>query len=646
MVEPEVSPRDRAAAILVVGPAEDYVSTVTSLQRSHPEMQILCGGVDLRLLQPLTELGATPLYAPTLPSLVNRVWEELRGHVIVVLEAAEFPSRAFDPALRIVEENLRVATVSFLSNAGGLLSFPHRNRPLLQQPPGFDEELITRKLRAAVPELIHASLPLAMGPAVLLSSFALSASGPMPDTHGIDQRLALAELSARSRDRGFLDVLDPSTYIARLSENESRSLASPTHPSEYEPVFDSHPFLRLLLEEELTDDATPSALAHDAARATAFGTTVLIDGSCLGPREMGTQVQTLELIRALARRPDVERVAVALASRLPTHAESILSVPKVDARVSPTGDLSGFPSVDIVHRPYQPDEVLDLDSWRKFAKRTVVSVLDVIAYQVGNYHVTGSRWMEYRRTLREVAARVDGVVAPTNETASQIRLERLPIEDDRLFVVGLGVDHLTGTEADEVPGELLARGFAAEEFVLVLGANYGHKNRDLAFAVLHELHHRGFPLSLVLAGASVPFGSSRLREAQARRDLAHVVVMPDVSGGERNWLLRHASVVLYPSSAEGFGLVPCEAARFGTPTVLVPFGPLPEVTGHLPVTARDWSPAALADAVEALVTDPALADQQVQQTLSGAQAHTWDGAAAELVGVYRQLLARPPRAGH
>lgn len=637
--------RECVAVIFVPGRAESYLSTVASLRRSHPEIRVLCGSVDPSLLEPLTALGAAPLFAPTLPALVNRAWEEYRGHVLAVVEPAEFPRRALDPALGIVEENLRVATVSFLSNAAGLLSFPHRNRPVLQQRPGFDEEVITKKLRTPGVEGTPAPIPTAMGPAVLLSSFALSATGPMPDTHGIDQALALAELSARSRERGFLQVLDPSTYVARLSENEPRAPASATHPSAYEPVFASHPSLRALLDEEMTSDTTPSALAQDAARVTAFGVNVLIDGSCLGPREMGTQLQTLELIRALARRPDVERVAVALASRLPAHAEAILSDPKIDARTAPGGDLSGFENIDVVHRPYQPDEALDLASWRRFSKRTVVSVLDVIAYQVGTYHVGGDRWTNYRRTLRQVASDVDAIVAPTNETAAQIRLERLPIEDDRLFVVGLGLDHLTGAEAEEVPGEVLARGLAAQEFLLVLGANYGHKNRDLALEVSHELHRRGFPLALVLAGASVPFGSSRLREAQAWRDLSGVVVVPDVSGRERNWLLRHASVVLYPSSAEGFGLVPCEAARFGTPTVLVPFGPLPEVTGRLAVTARDWSPVALADATQALLTDPALADEQVRRTLSGAEAYTWDGAAAGLVDVYRAVLARPPRSG-
>ncbi len=73
-----------------------------------------------------------------------------------------------------------------------------------------------------------------------------------------------------------------------------------------------------------------------------------------------------------------------------------------------------------------------------------------------------------------------------------------------------------------------------------------------------------------------------------------VFVLPDLPSPERNWLMRHADLVLYPSSAEGFGLVPFEAARFGTPTLFTRFGPLQELAPDIPVAAEDWSPDTLA----------------------------------------------------
>jgi glycosyltransferase involved in cell wall biosynthesis len=144
-----------------------------------------------------------------------------------------------------------------------------------------------------------------------------------------------------------------------------------------------------------------------------------------------------------------------------------------------------------------------------------------------------------------------------------------------------------------------------------------------------------------MAGVVVPVGSTRNEEVLVAAGGLQPIVLPDVSDSERNWLLRHASVVLYPTSAEGFGLVPFEAAEFDTPTVFVSFGPLAEFLDGVPVAARDWTPGALADAVAAVVGDPGVASAQVAAVKKVAAGLTWDAAAEQLVRTYLDALSRP-----
>jgi glycosyltransferase involved in cell wall biosynthesis len=151
-----------------------------------------------------------------------------------------------------------------------------------------------------------------------------------------------------------------------------------------------------------------------------------------------------------------------------------------------------------------------------------------------------------------------------------------------------------------------------------------------------------------MAGPSVPHGASRLAEAKVvlaqREHLNHdVFLLPDVASEERNWLLRHADVVLYPSSAEGFGLVPYEAACFGTPTVFTRFGPLHELAPEAPVAADGWAPGQLADAAEQLLTDRALAQRQISTCLAAGATYTWAATAEGLTALYRQVVALPSR---
>lgn len=635
--------RDVVAALFAGGPAGPLVATVASLRRAHPGLAVVAGGPDVAELAALVELGASAVEATSASDLVNLVSAGHGGHVLLVHDAALFPTGALDRALAAVEEDMRVSTVSFLCNAAAFLSFPYRNQPVSHQVGSFDEESITRRLRHTSPDQAPAPVAFPAGPAVLLSAFALSAAGPLADVAPHRADVAVADFGLRARHKGFLDVVDPATFVSR--PYDLGPVADPwLEPDEHRWLVARHPYAAWMLDEELVSDRSPLATVHAAARAKVLGLRVLIDGSCLGTKEMGTQVQTTSLVAALSRRPDVEKVCVALVSDIPRYARAVLAHPKVEACLTPGTDVSGFGPVDIAHRPFQPVEVVH-PSWFKAAARTVVTIQDLTSYHVGAYHESAEEWNATRHAMQHVTAAADGVVVISHDVRAHVALERLPVDAERVFVVQNGTDHLRGDEASAVPAELLARGFLAGRFALVLGTNYAHKNREIAIDVVGELRRRGHDLSLVLAGAAVPYGSSRVAEAVRSAGRDDVFSIPDVTSEERNWLLHHADVVLYPTSAEGFGLVPYEAARFGTPTVLVPFGPLGEVGGDLPVAAADWSAASLADAAERLLADPATARAQVAAALASGQDFTWDATAAKLVEVYRALLAAPARGG-
>ncbi len=369
---------------------------------------------------------------------------------------------------------------------------------------------------------------------------------------------------------------------------------------------------------------------------------IVLEGSCIGPKEMGTQVAILALAAALADLADVAYLGVAIPGPIPPYAIPWLSNPKIDVRTAPVGEVTGFPEVDIVHRPFQATPGVDPAAWRAVGKRTVITIHDLVAFQVPVYHESADHWFAHRTTTRASTAAVDGIVASSADTARQIGLERLSVDEQRIFMVPAGVDHMRGDEPEQEPVELLACGFGGQPFVLVLGTNYTHKNRDVAIRVLHELQNRGLSLALVMAGALVPWGSSRMAEAIAWSPGDPIFTIPDVSSEERNWLLRHAELVLYPSGAEGFGFIPHEAAAFGTPTVVVPFGPFEERMSGLPVAPADWSVDALTNACVELLSDPALSRAQVEAIAAGMPSYDWHRCAESLLQVYRTLLARPP----
>lgn len=632
------------AVVLVVvdGDERRFLPTVHAQLDAAPGRVVIAARSKAEL-ECFADLDVDTMACESPSDAVNAVWRDHGRDVFLVGDAVLVPDDALARAQELLGRDLRFATVSFFSNDAGPLSLP-TNEPTPQVLPGFDHRRLTNRLRSVAPELGPCPVPYAAGGAVLVSHVVLSAVGGFevaPPEVSLDA--VVADFSFRARSRGFIDLLDPETFVTRhLRPGEPMNRPVLRDPDRAWLVR-RHPQLLDAVERELRECETPLSIATRAARVKAQGLRVLVDDATLGPFETGAQITTLAIIDTLARRDDVSEVGVALASHIPPYARDVLGQAKVRPALVADGAYDVFRGYDVAHRTAQPDKNFDLRAVRRAASRVVLTVLDLIAYRAGSYHATADDWLEYRDVLRRGVAGADAVTTISEDVATMMALERLPIERDRVFPILYGTEHVSGRESAEVPAELGRDGFLAAELLVCLGTDYTHKNRDLAIAVHRELRDRGRDVVLVVAGASTPHGSSRIAEDQLVRSTDGVVLLPNVSSGERNWLFRHAAAVLYPTSAEGFGLVPFEAARFGAPTVTVGFGPLLETSESVPVVAPSWDVEVLADCVDRLLGDPVLRREQVEATLAAADGYSWARTVDAFVDMYRVLLGRPAR---
>jgi glycosyltransferase involved in cell wall biosynthesis len=636
-------------AVFVPDHAERFLPALRSLRRlGYP---IVLGTDRASRLGALSDLATGCVETWSAANLVNDVWNATHKHVLAITDSVSVPDDFLGPALDFIEGDARVGTVSFLSNAASILSVPH-GRPVEKPEMGHDASSATRLLRGLRQPASPVPIPVAAGGAILISATALSTIGFLRDAPSGSFAPAIADFSCRARERGLFDVLDQTTFYACYADLSIEPLAERTVTGltldDNGWLHDRHPLINDLAADERGRPNSPLRLALRSAEVKLLGLRVLIDGSCLGPQEMGTQVATTALIGALADTPEVKEVCVALPGPVPGYAAEVFARRNVRAEtVLQHEELARFGRCDVVHRPFQPGSDFAGERWRQYADRVLFTIHDLISFHIGSYSGTAGEWLRYRNLIRQAVREADGVVVISEDVRQQLAFECLQIDPTAVFVVPNGTEHLTGTEEARLPRQLLEKDFSAAEFVLCLGTDYSHKNRDLAIHAYAELRKRGWPGKLVLVGPSVPWGSSRAAEAAAivnnRVEDEDVLALPDLPFLERNWLLRHASLVLYPTSAEGFGLVPFEAARFGTPTVFVGFGPLAEFAGDQPVMASDWSPDALADAAEQLLGDPALARRQIETCLAAGTHYTWERAAKGLVAAYLAVLSSPPR---
>jgi len=188
---------------------------------------------------------------------------------------------------------------------------------------------------------------------------------------------------------------------------------------------------------------------------------------------------------------------------------------------------------------------------------------------------------------------------------------------------------------------VLARYGVTSPYILSVGTLEPRKNLARVIEAFADLRHRRVvspQLKLVLVGRRgwlehPIFATVRRLELEE-----HVHFTGYVAEGDLPALYSGASVFVYPSLYEGFGIPPLEAMACGCPVVTSNCSSLPEVVGDAALQADPNDVMQITQAMERVLTDEALAQEMRQKGLRRAEQFSWRRCAEETIAVYRQVV--------
>lgn len=244
----------------------------------------------------------------------------------------------------------------------------------------------------------------------------------------------------------------------------------------------------------------------------------------------------------------------------------------------------------------------------------------------------------YRYIPRLAAQRAAAIITVSHDARAAI-VRYLGIPEERVFVTYEAAAPIYRLIDQQRAIDTVQRQFGLkEDYVLAIGSADPRKNIVTllrAYALLPEDVRANHELAIVWTHPLL--AESIAVEARMCGIEAQIRFLHSVSNDDLISLYNAASLFVFPSRYEGFGLPILEAMACGAPVIAANNSSIPEVAGDAAILVDAELPAMMAHAMVRLLEDDALRHEMSARSLHRATAFSWQRCARETLAVYQSI---------
>ncbi len=283
--------------------------------------------------------------------------------------------------------------------------------------------------------------------------------------------------------------------------------------------------------------------------------------------------------------------------------------------------------------------VHNMPIFRRKSLKTVVTIHD-LAFKIFPEYFPKKDLIKLNRLSDLAIENADHLVAVSEATKNDILKFYPQISEEKISVIHHGFDSelfskkITKEESDSI---LLKFKIKNLKFILYVGAIQPRKNLDVLISAFEKIKEKSTnqqtELKLVIAGAPAWQYEDTLKKIKESKFAKDIIITGTISFEKLPALYQNASVFVFPSLYEGFGIPVLEAMASGVPVVLANNSSLPEVAGDGAIYFKTDDSANLAECIEQVMSDEKLKIDMIQKGLKRAANFSWENSTEQLLDI-------------
>ena len=275
---------------------------------------------------------------------------------------------------------------------------------------------------------------------------------------------------------------------------------------------------------------------------------------------------------------------------------------------------------------------------QKGFKNMIVTIQDLVFLKYPEHR--GKRLSNYYLKRTKIAVENSKqIIASSNSTRRDlIGLLGAPARKIKVIHLGVGPNFKVFKNQSILAEKISRYVRAKQKYILTVGTLEPRKNLSAiakAFVLLPNSLQREHKLMFVGAKG---WNNNELGQIIRDYNLTEKVVFPGfVKDEDLPYIYNKASLFVFPSLYEGFGLPPLEAMACGVPVISSGTSSLPEVIGKAGILVNPNREEEIAKAMRYVLTNPDVAKQMTKKGLKQAKKFSWQKTAQETLKIFQKV---------